>query len=160
LSLMFANYMQTPASAPPMPAFFQNYADADQNEANTLQTLRASGRYLVAVCRWSGKEDFDEVVLKAADEALRREEFGEDFDTKCLKAVKKIEEWDKMAGEGQSRFYDDFEGELGEANAGITVNAFIKRIKDYDFEALQEFKRIHKKVTTADFTFDKTNLLD
>src|SRR5690349_6313754 len=38
LSLMFANYLQTPASAKPMPAFFANYREADPHAANTLQT--------------------------------------------------------------------------------------------------------------------------
>jgi hypothetical protein len=157
LCLMFANYLQTPANEPPIPAFFENYREADPNEANTLQTLRSSGRYLVAVCKWGGKEDFDEVVLKAVDEALKRESFGDDFETQYLQAVKKIEVWDKLADEGR-RFYEDFETELFDANAGTTVNAFKKKLQSYDFEALQEFKRIHKKTTSADFTFDKDSL--
>ena len=160
LSLMFANYMQTPSSATPMPAFFQNYSEADPNEANSLQTLRSNGRYLVALCQWGGTEDFDEVVLKAVDEALKREQFGEDFDTQYLQAAKKVEEWDKLADSGQSHFYEQFESKLSDANAGITVNAFKKKLLDYDYKALQDFKRIHKKITTVEFTFERTNLIE
>jgi hypothetical protein len=158
LCLMFANYLQTPATEPPMPSFFANYSEVDPNAANTLQSLRSQGRYLIALCRWGGKEDFDEVVLKAVDEALRREQFGEDFDTHYLQAIKKIEEWDNLAGQGQTRFYSDFETEL--AASGATVNALRKRLKEYDLEALQQFKRIHKRITTAEFSIDKDSLME
>src|SRR5207248_2149581 len=125
-----------------------------------LQKYRASGRYLIALCQWGGKEDFEEVVLKAVDEALRREGFGEDFDTHYGQALKKVEEWERLAesGSSQARIFEDFERELAEQSAGQTVNAFKKRLREYDLEALQEFRRIHQKVTTAPFAYDKSNL--
>ncbi len=160
LCLMFANYLQTPADVAPMPAFFKNYSEASPADSNSLQTLRSSGRYLVALCQWGGKEDFDEVVLKAVDEALKREDFGEDFDTQYLQAAKKIEEWNALADTGQGHFFEAFEQELSAANAGVTVNAFKKQLRGYHYESLLEFKRIHKKITTAEFSFEKSNLIE
>lgn len=160
LCLMFANYLQTPAEVPPMPRFFDNYREADPHEANTLQAYRGSGRYLVALCQYGGKEDFDELILKAVDEALKRENFNEDFDTQYLQALKKIEAWETLAGGGNVRFREEFERELADANAGLTVNAFKKRLRDYDLPALQEFKRIHIKITTSPFTYDRSDLIE
>jgi hypothetical protein len=160
LCLMFANYLQTPANVSPMPRFFENYSEVDPHESNALQTRRANGCYLVALCQWGGNEDFDEVVLKAVNEALMREGFGEDFDTQYLQAVKKIEEWARLAETGETRFFDDFERELTETNAGLTIGLFKKKLNVYDNEALHEFKRIHKKITTAEFTLERTNLID
>src|SRR5450759_3633426 len=73
LCLMFANYLQTPAGEQPMPKFFENYSAVDPIAAEELKAKRRSGRYLIALCDWGGKGDFEEVVLRAVDEALRRE---------------------------------------------------------------------------------------
>ena len=160
LCLMFANYLQTPASVAPMPAFFANYAEADPHAANSLQSMRSQGSYLVALCDWGGKEDFDEVVLKAVDRALTREGFGTEFDTHYLAAVRKIETWVQRTDNRASRFCDDFEQELSDINSGMTINAFLQRLRNYDAEALQEFRRIHKLITMSDFVFDRANLIE
>lgn len=160
LVLMFANYMETPASEKPMPEFFGHYAEVDAHAADDLKNRRLQGRHLVALCEWGGKEDFDEIVLRAVDAALRRAGFGDTLDTIYLQALGKIKEWEAAAEAGNPRFRDDFECELTETNAGLTVAQFKKKLGAFDYQALEEFKRIHQKVTTAPFTYDKSNLID
>ena len=160
LVLMFANYMETPAGEKPMPDFFGHYAEIDPHAADDLKNKRTQGRHLVALCEWGGKEDFDEIVLRAVDAALRRVGFGDDLDTIYLQALGKITEWENAAQLGNPRFRDDFECELTETNAGLTVTQFKKKLTGFDALALDEFKRIHQKVTTAPFLYDKTNLID
>ncbi len=161
LSLMFANYLQTPAAEPPMPRFFANYARDDPNGAEALKAGRSSGRYLVALCDWGGRGDFDEVVLRAVDEALERESFGGKLDTPYLQAAAKLDEWEQLAraGDPKARFLDDFERELSEQNPGLTLAGFKKRLAEFEYTALVEFKRTHQVVTTAPFTYDKADLL-
>jgi len=160
LVLMFANYMETPAGEKPMPEFFGHYAEVDSQAAEDLKNKRSKGRHLVALCEWGGKEDFDEIVLRAVDEALRRVGFGDELDTIYLQAIGKITEWENAAAQGNPRFREDFECELTVTNAAVTVAQFKKRLAGFDAQALEEFKRIHQKVTTAPFTYDKSNLLD
>lgn len=93
LCLMFANYMQTPAGEQPMLRFFDNYAAVDPHTAEELKAKRQSGRYLIALCDWGGKDDFNEVILRAVDGALKREAFEDTLDTPYLQSRKKIEEW-------------------------------------------------------------------
>lgn len=160
LCLMFANYLKTPANEPPMPEFFEHYASAEPTEANTLRDEAAKGHYLVALCDWGGKEDFDEVVLRAIDSALRREGFGEDFDTHYLQAARKIEQWQDFAQKGQTHFLDFFERALEESSPSQTANVFKKRLNEFDYAALEEFKVIHQSITTSPFRHDKANLIE
>jgi energy-coupling factor transporter ATP-binding protein EcfA2 len=161
LCLMLANYLQTPSGDAPMPEFFKHYAEADPAMASELQAKRSKGRYLVALCHWGGRGDFEEVVLQAVDEALQREGFGEDFDTHYLQAVRKIEEWEgfDQSGDPRGRFLREFEVALEARRPGITLASFKQTLRRFDFEALEEFKRLHQQVTTASFTYDKANLL-
>ena len=158
LCLMFANYMTTPAGEPPMPEFFEHYEEVDPIEAQTLRERRQKGRYLIALCAWGGKEDFDEVVLRAIDTALRRQGWDEDFDTHYRGALRKIKQWEEMAAQGQGKFLDEFECNL--ENNGVTLNAFKKRLDEFDLQALKEFREIHKRITTADYTHDKADLIE
>ncbi len=161
LCLMFANYLQTPSGEKPMPDFFKHYTDQDRHAAEDLKLKRSSGRYLVALCEWGGKEDFDEIVLRAVDDALSREGFGDDFDTHYLQAVKRIEDWQAFSktGEGvRSRFHEELERELADQSTPLTVNGFKKRLKAFDHQALDEFRRIHSKLTSSPFTHDKADL--
>jgi hypothetical protein len=116
LCLMLANYVQTPAGEAPMPAFFENYVQVDPTAAEALRAKRGSGRYLVALCQWGGRGDFEEVVLRAVDEALRREGFADDFDTHYLQAIKKIEDWQALdqGNDPRGRFYADLQTALQE----------------------------------------------
>ncbi len=161
LCLMFANYLQTPAGEQPMPKFFENYADVDPQAAEELKAKRRSGRYLIALCDWGGKGDFEEVVLRAVDEALRREGLEDILDTPYLQARKKIREWKIFAevGDSKGHFYGDFERVLREHHPEYTLASFDKRLATFDYETLEAFKRIHQDVTTAPFAYDKADLL-
>lgn len=161
LCLMFANYLQTPAGEKPMPDFFENYLQVAPAQAENLRAMRATGRYLVALCEWGGHSDFEEIVLRAVDQALRREGFGEDFDTHYLQAIKKIEEWEAFytTGDARGRFFPDFQAALHDLQPPQDVEKFKRRLRDFDFAALEDFKRVHLNLTTASFTYDKSNLL-
>ncbi len=162
LSLMFANYLQTPANEQPMPSFFEHYADADQRATEELKAKRSSGRYLIALCEWGGKADFEEVVLRAVQDALQREEFADALDTPYLQALKKIDEWKEFASQSnlKGHFYTDFNRELTERNPGLTITSFRNKLGAFDNTALEEFRRIHQAVTTAPFSQNKSDLLD
>lgn len=161
LCLMLANYVQTPAGEAPMPAFFENYVQVDPTAAEVLRAKRDSGRYLVALCQWGGRGDFEEVVLRAVDEALRREGFADDFDTHYLQAIKKIEDWQALdqGNDPRGRFYADLQTALQELAPSQTIVTFTQRLREFDYAALEEFKRIHLALTTAPFTYDKSNLV-
>src|SRR5713101_6676306 len=161
LCLMFANYLQTPAGEQPMPKFFENYADVDPPAAEELKAKRRSGRYLIALCDWGGKGDFEEVVLRAVDEALRREGLEDTLDTPYLQARRKIGEWKGFAeaGDPKGHFYRDFERVLMEHHPEYTLPSFDKRLATFDYATLEVFKRIHQDVTTAPFAYDKADLL-
>lgn len=162
LCLMFANYLQIPAGEPPMPRFFDHYAAADAHAAEDLKTRRTTGRYLIATCQYAGKDDFDEVILRAVDNALKREGFTETLDTAYLQARKKIGEWQNWseAGDLKGRFYDEFVAMLTERNPGQTLANFDQKLAKFDHDALEEFKRIHQAITTAQFgNYDKADLI-
>lgn len=161
LCLMFANYLQTPAGEQPMPKFFENYADVDPQTTEELKAKRRSGRYLIALCDWGGKGDFEEVVLRAVDEALRREGLEDTLDTPYLQARRKIGEWKGFAeaGDPKGHFYRDFEQVLMEHHPEYTLPSFDKRLATFDYATLEVFKRIHQDVTTAPFAYDKADLL-
>jgi hypothetical protein len=161
LCLMFANYLQTPAGEQPMPQFFANYDAVDHNAAEALKSKRGHGHYLIALCEWGGRGDFDEIVLRAISEALHREGFAEDFDTIYLQAAKKVEEWQTFdhSSDPRRRFFEEFRTALQDLSPPQTVASFLKRLREFNFEALEDFKRIHLNITTAPFTYDKSNLL-
>lgn len=161
LCLMFANYLQTPAGEKPMPDFFAHYEEADKDAASELRSKRKNGRYLVALCDWGGYGDFEEIVLRAVDEALRREGFDEDFDTHYLQAIHKIDEWAKLEAEGdpRGRFMEELCTDLEALTPSQTVEKFKQSLKSFDYTALADFKRIHKEITTVPFSYDKSNLL-
>lgn len=162
LCLMFANYLRTPSGEKPMPEFLAHYLEADPSAAEDLKSKRSKGRYLVALCQWGGKGDFEEIVLRAVDEALRREGFSEDFDTYYLQAIKKIDEWEALEKEGdvRGRFMGEFRAALEMLSPRQTVANLKKRLKEFDFATLEEFRRIHQNITTAPFTYDKADLID
>lgn len=161
LCLMFANYLRSPAGEKPMPDFFAHYQEADPHAAEDLRSKRTKGRYLVALCSWGGRGDFEEIVLRAVDEALRREGFGDDFDTHYLQAIKKINEWESLEkeGDGRGRFMQEFKAALESLSPRQTLSGFKKRLKEFDYSAIEEFKRIHQAITTAPFAFDKADLI-
>jgi len=162
LCLMFANYMQIPANEASMPNFFKNYAEVDAQGAEVLKAKRSSGRYLVALCKWGGKQDFDEIVLSAVEAAIERESFEDTLYTPYEQARKKIAEWRAFYQSGdptRGHFYTDFEQALAVYRIGKTVNSFEQDLADFDTSALGDFRRIHQEVTTAPFRNNDTDLV-
>ena len=163
LSLMFANYLQTPANAGSMPEFFRHYAALDPHKAEELKTKRLNGSYLIALCAWGGHGDFEDVILRAIDTALKRDAFIDDtLNTPYLQARKKMGEWATLVESGDARghFYSEFEQALTKRYPGQTLASLDKRLAAFDHTALEEFKRLHQEVTTAPFAYDNANLLD
>jgi hypothetical protein len=161
LCLMFANYMQIPANEDPMPNFFNNYAEANAQEAEALKAKRSSGRYLIALCKWGGKQDFNEIVLSAIEAAIKREDFEDALETPYNQARKKIAEWRAFfqTGDLKGHFYTDFEQALAAYRPGKTVGRFEQDLADFDASALEDFRRIHQEVTTAPFRNDEADLV-
>ena len=161
LCLMFANYLQTPAGEPPMPRFFEHFSKVAPHVAEELKAKRQNRRYLVALCEWGNKDGFEEVVLRAVEQALYREGLHDKLETLYKQALEKIEQWRDLSNNAgsNSNFYKAFEQQVKERNPGQTVSQFIKRLDVFDYEALDEFKTIHYQITTARFTSDYSNLV-
>ncbi len=162
LLLMFANYLQTPAGEGEMPAFLDNVAQVDPIAARELRAKRGQGRYLVALCEWGGKGTFEEIVLRAVDEALARAGIGNALETPYRQALRKLEEWQTYAREDDERahFFEEFERKLADLQPGRTMDAFRKALRGFDPAALDAFRQIHRDITTAIFSYDKDNLRD
>ena len=86
LLLMLANYFANPSDLPEIEAFFKNYEtaqsevllkpgeDLKERKAASLKEARKSGRFLVALCRYSLNLDFEGAILRALEEALQKDE--------------------------------------------------------------------------------------
>ncbi len=161
LCLMFANYLQTPANEKPMPEFLAHYREANPTAAEALAARRQKGRYLIALCEWGGRDDLDEIVLRAVDAALKRVGVHEELDTQYIQAARKIEEWAAFAdaGDPRGRFLGEFEQALRQLSSPVTLAAFKQRLRSYSFDALEEFKRIYYELTAAHFTYDAGSLI-
>ena len=145
-----------------MPDFFKHYADVDPAEAEALRSKRLKGRYLIALCEWGGHGDFDEVVLRAVDGALRREGFGDELDTPYLQAAQKIDQWQgwNNAEEGRGHFFEEFSSAVGSLNPSQSVAELRKkRILEFDAPSLDAFRRIHEQVTSAPFAYETGSLV-
>ncbi|MBV1758946.1 MAG: hypothetical protein KMY55_14030 [Dethiosulfatibacter sp.] len=161
LSLMAANYFESPSGTPEMESFFENYADSEADEPNKraeqLKGLRKQGRYLVSVCDY-GANKFERYILKGIKEALQREEIPEEeMDSYYLQAIKKIDEWKKSEND---YFYDNFEKTLEKNHQPWTVNKLKSELSLYYKEAIEVFKDVHKAITTTDFEYDKDNYVE
>jgi hypothetical protein len=95
LCLMIANLFSNKSNSSELEGFFNNYAKVDETKAKELKALRKEGRYLVALCDFGNKDDFEEVVLQAIAHACEREEVGYFMDTHYNEALRKIESWQK-----------------------------------------------------------------
>lgn len=170
LLLMFANYFASPSDVPEIEAFFENY-EASQNEvllkpgemlkekkAATLKEARKSGRYLVALCRYSLNLDFEGTLLRALQEALQKDESNILFDSHYLEALRRISDWESRRDE--TRFFTDLEIAISKLYPDWTVNDLIDGLENYDEQALKAFKNCFRTVTDTDFSYNKDNLRD
>jgi hypothetical protein len=162
LCLTLANYLQTPADEPLMRTFLEQYAAVDPEGAEKLRAARPEGRYLIALCDWGYKGEFDEIVLRAVNTALKRDGFTDDLQTPYLQALKKLQEWQQLAESGDARgnFWQAFEQRLMEHSPERTLASFTKELLSFERAALETFKRIHQEITTAPFAYDKADLID
>ena len=162
LCLMLANYFMHQSDVPELKEFFVSYSEEDESRAKVLSHKRAKGRYLVAVPEFASKGDFEELVLRAVDEALNREEFEGDLDSHYREAIRKINTWQEQGKSGKTRvnFYNLFCEELQDKFSGWTIDRLIKGLEEYNHDALQIFRQVHKNITTNEFTYSKDNLVD
>jgi energy-coupling factor transporter ATP-binding protein EcfA2 len=162
LCLMLANYFMHQSGVPELKEFFSSYGEEDESRAKVLSQKRASGRYLVALPKYGSRGDFEELVLRSIDEALKREEFEEDLDSHFLEAIRRIETWKEKAESGKTRvnFYRLLEEELKDHYSSWTINKLVKGLKEFNHDALQVFMNAHINITTNEFSYSKDNLVD
>lgn len=170
LLLMLANYFTNTSDVSELEAFFKNYETA-QNEvllkpgdtlkerkAASLKEARNSGRYLVALCRFSLNLDFEGALLRALEDALQRDESTIILDTHYSEALRRISDW--QARQNESRFYVDLESAISRLYPDWTINKLIERLGEFDEQALKAFKHCFQIVTDSEFTYKKDNLRD
>jgi hypothetical protein len=170
LLLMLANFFTSQSDVPEVDAFFKNYEMA-QNEvllrpgeilkerkATSLKEARKSGRFLVALCRYSLNLDFEGALLRALDEALQKDETNILLDSHYREALRRIKDWESRRNE--TRFYTDLESAINRLYSHWTVNDLIDGLEKYDEHALKVIKSCFQIVTDSDFTYKKDNLRD
>lgn len=170
LLLMLANYFAYPSDLPEIEAFFKNYELAQseillrpgeslkERKAASLKEARKSGRFLVALCRYSLNLDFEGAVLRALEEALQKDETSILFDSHYREALRRIKDWE--ARRNESRFYTDLEAAISRLYPGWTINDLIDGLEKYDEQALKAFKSCFESVTDSEFSYKKDNLRD
>ena len=162
LCLMIANYLESSSETPEMVEFFNNYAEAEDDskdkKADILKNVRKNGRYLVAICNFELNTHFETIVLRAVKEALEREQISPDeIDSNYLQALKKITEWEKSDNQ---YFYQQMKNEIERHYPAWTIKKIKKSLSDYDRDAIEVFKAIHKTITTADFEYEKDSMVE
>lgn len=161
LCLMIANLFSNKSNSSELEGFFTNYAKVDESKAKELKALRKEGRYLVAICDFGNKDDFEEVVLQAIARACEREEVSYFMDTHFNEALRKIDSWQK-ADKQQKRLpkLPAFTQELQEKHPEYTLKKLIEGLKDYREEAMTIFKETYKNVLDTEFTYERSNLVE
>lgn len=170
LLLMMANYFANPSDLPEIQAFFKNYEEAQnsvllrpgetlqERRAASLRDARTSGRYLVALCRFTLNLDFEGAVLRALEDALEKEGTDLLVDSHYREALRRIEDW--ASRQNDSRFYADLQSAVKSLLPDWTINDLIDGLNRYDEHALKAFRKCYKQVTDSDFAHNKDNLQD
>ena len=163
LLMMAASYFSSPSSTPEMKKFFDNYDLAEQEEevkekkAAQLRNLRSEGEFLVSICDYASP-DFETNLLRAIRETLELKDIDPDtLDSAYQQAINKISEWSDSE---DSYFIDRMEKLLDSDGGKWNVSSLQSALKDFDVDALNKFKELHKKVTSADFQYDKDNYVE
>ena len=106
LLLMMANYFANPSDVPEIKAFFENYDAAQKDvllrpgetlkklKAAALKDARKSGRYFVALCRYSLNLDFEGALFRALEEALQKDESTILPESHYREALRRIKNWE------------------------------------------------------------------
>lgn len=170
LLLMLANYFANQSDLPEMVSFFNNY-ETSQNDvlirpgevfkerrAASLKEARKSGRYLVAICRYSLNLDFEGAILRALEHALQKDDSTILFSSHYQEALRRVKEW--KSRQNKDRFFSELQAALTEYYSDWTIDDLVDGLQKYDEKALSAFKRCFRKVTDSDFSYDKDNLRD
>ncbi|HLO18439.1 MAG TPA: chitobiase/beta-hexosaminidase C-terminal domain-containing protein [Anaerolineales bacterium] len=170
LLLMMANYFANPSDVSEIEAFFKNYEIAQkevllrpgetlkERTAASLKEARKSGRYLVALCRYSLNLDFEGALLRALEEALEKDDAKILLDSHYSEALRRIEDWE--ARRTETRFYADLEWVVSRSYPDWTIGDLVEGLKNFDERALKAFKHCFREVTDSDFSYKKDNLRD
>lgn len=163
LLMMAASYFSSPSSTPEMKKFFDNYDIAEQEEevkdkkAAQLRNLRSEGEFLVSICDYASP-DFETNLLRAIRETLELKDIDPDtLESAYQQAINKISEW---SDSDDTYFIDRMEKLLDTEGGKWNVSSLQAALKDFDVDALNKFKELHKKVTSADFQYDKDNYVE
>ena len=170
LLLMMANYFANPSDVSELDKFFQNYEAAQsevllkpgeslkERKAASLKEARKSGRYLVALCRFSLNLDFEGALLRALEDALQKDETNILLDTHYREALRRINDW--QARQNETRFYTDLETAINRSYPDWTINDLLAGLEKFNEQALKAFKHCYREVTDAEFAYQKDNLRD
>lgn len=170
LLLMLANYFANPSDVPEIETFFKNYQEAqegvllrpgdslNERKALSLKEARKSGKYLIALCRYSLNLDFESALLRALEEALEKDDSNLHLDTHYHEAIRRINDWKDR--QNKSKFYNDLERVIGTQYPDLTVNKLLGGLEKFDEHALSAFKDCFQRVTDTYFHFSKDNLRD
>lgn len=163
LLIMAASYFSSPSSTPEMKKFFENYDIAEQEEdvtdkkAAQLRNLRSEGEFLVSICDYASP-DFETNLLRAIRETLELKDIDPDtLESAYQQAVDKIKDWSEA---DDIFFIDRLERLLDQEGGKWNLSSLEAALKDFDVDALNKFKEMHKKVTSADFQYDKDNYVE
>ncbi len=163
LGLIAANYFSIPSDTEEMESFFELYAEAEEEDKEPnkkfqlLKNRRKEGKFLVCICDYINGT-FESLILRAIKEALIRENIDTDEINSIYKqALMKIEEWENSDNQ---YFFNEFINRLENEHNLWTLGTIKKELSEYNKEAINIFKDIHKKVTTADFDYSSDNVVD
>lgn len=163
LLIMAASYFSSPSTTPEMKRFFDNYERAEQDEgvkekkATQLRNLRSEGEFLVSICDYAS-QDFETNLLRALRETLELKGIDPDtLESAYKQAIEKINEWNELE---DTFFIDRMERVLDTDGSKWSLTSLKAALRDYDVDALNKFREIHKIVTSADFQYDKDNYVE
>jgi hypothetical protein len=170
LLLMFANYFANPSDVPEIESFFENYETAQNQvllkpgesfsevKAKVLKEKRKSGRFLVAICRYSLNLDFEGALLRALEEAIKEDQANLLINSHYQEAIRRIDNWEERKND--VKFFHDFENAVVNQFPDWTVGDIVDGLEKYDESAYSVFKKCFKTVTDTEFKFEKDNLRD
>ena len=170
LLLMLANFFANQSDLPEMSSFFSNYEISQKDDirrpgeelgertAASLKDARKNGRYLVAICRYSLNLDFEGAVLRALEDALRKDDSSILFSSHYQEALRRITDWEIR--QDSDRFYADLQSALTHLYPDWTLDDLIDGLQKYDERSLTAFRHCFRRVTDSDFSYAKDNLRD
>lgn len=170
LLLMFANYFANPSDLPEIETFFDNYENAQsqvllkpdeefkETKAKVLKERRKSGRFLVAICRYSLNLDFEGALLRALEEAIEEDQANILVNSHYQEAIRRLKDWEERKND--VKFFHDFENAVSTQFPDWTTEDILDGLSKYDDAAFSVFKICFKIVTDTEFKFEKDNLRD